>query len=167
LCVDKKLKLVGIVVDGDIRRGLINGVGLEDSISIVMNRKPYVISPNRSRSEAVQLMETLRVSHIPVVDDGGYLCGLHAIADSLVRELRENLFVIMAGGFGRRMGTLTSNTPKPMLEIADKPILERLIVRARNSGFINFAIAIHYLGDVIENYFGDGSRLGFNISYIR
>ena len=117
LCVDKELKFVGIVVDGDIRRGLINGVGLEDPISMVMNRKPYVIGPNKSRSEAVQLMETLRISHIPIVDDDGFLCGLHAIADSLVRELRENLFVIMAGGFGRRMGTLTSNTPKPMLEI--------------------------------------------------
>ena len=88
-------------------------------------------------------METLRISHIPVVDDGGFLCGLHAIRDSLVPEMRENIFIIMAGGFGRRMGTLTSNTPKPMLEIADKPILEHLIVRARNSGFITFAIAIH------------------------
>ena len=167
LCIDKDMKFVGLVVDGDIRRGLINGVGLDDPITMVMNRKPYVVSPNKSVSEVVQLMETLRISHIPMVDAVGCLCGLHTIGNSIARESRENLFVIMAGGFGRRMGTLTSNTPKPMLEIADKPILERLIVRARNSGFINFAIAIHYLGDVIENYFGDGSRLGVNISYIR
>jgi NDP-sugar pyrophosphorylase family protein len=95
------------------------------------------------------------------------LHGLHLYNETPKKELRENLFLIMAGGFGRRMGSLTSKTPKPMLEIAGKPILEHLIVRAKMSGFVNFAIAIHYLGDVIENYFGDGSKFGVNIRYLR
>jgi len=112
-------------------------------------------------------MQTLQVSHIPIIDNNYNLKGLHSFNEMPMKGIRENLFVVMAGGFGRRMGSLTSKTPKPMLEIAGKPIMEHLIVRAKNSGFVNFAIAIHYLGDVIENYFGDGSRFGVNIRYLR
>ena len=167
LCIDKEMKFVGLVVDGDIRRGLINGVGLDDPITMVMNRESYVIGPNKSRSEAVQLMETLRISHIPIVDDVGCLRGLHTIGDFLAREWRENLFVIMAGGFGRRMGSHVSHAPKPMLRVSGKPILEHLIISARDSGFTNFLIAVHYLGEVVEQYFGNGSSLGVQISYFK
>jgi len=167
LCIDKDMKFVGLVVDGDIRRGLINGVGLDDPIMMVANQKPYVVGPNKSRSEAIQLMETLRISHIPIVDDAGELCGLHAIGDPLVPELRENIFVIMAGGFGRRMGSRVTHAPKPMLLISGKPILEHLIIRARDSGFTQFVIAVHYLGEVVEQHFGNGSSLGVKISYLK
>jgi dTDP-glucose pyrophosphorylase len=167
LIVDSRFKFIGIVVDGDIRRGILNGVELEDSLTKIVNRKPITVSPDSSRADALAMMETFQVSHIPIVDHSSQLHGLHLYNETPKKELRENLFLIMAGGFGRRMGSLTSKTPKPMLEIAGKPILEHLIVRAKMSGFVNFAIAIHYLGDVIENYFGDGSKFGVNIRYLR
>ena len=167
LCVDKTMKFVGVVVDGDIRRGLINGAALDDSILSILNRKPHVIGPDKLRSEAVQLMKTLRISHIPVVDHGGFLCGLYTLRDSLLTETHENLFVIMAGGFGRRMGAQVTHAPKPMLHVSGKPILEHLIIRARDSGFFRFVIAVHYLGEVIEKHFGNGSKWGVQISYIK
>ena len=167
LLVDSGLKFIGIVVDGDIRRGILSGVELRDPVTAIINRNPITVSPESTRIEALAMMETLQVSHIPIIDNNFNLKGLHSFNEMPMVGTRENLFVVMAGGFGRRMGSLTSKTPKPMLEIAGKPIMEHLIVRAKNSGFVNFAIAIHYLGDVIENYFGDGSRFGVNISYLR
>jgi len=167
LLVDSGLKFIGIVVDGDIRRGILIGVELGDPVTAIINRNPITVSPESTRIEALAMMQTLQVSHIPIIDNNYNLKGLHSFNEMPMKGIRENLFVVMAGGFGRRMGSLTSKTPKPMLEIAGKPIMEHLIVRAKNSGFVNFAIAIHYLGDVIENYFGDGSRFGVNIRYLR
>ena len=167
LIVDSQLRFLGIVVDGDIRRGLLNGVKLTDHVTEIMNREPITVSNEFTRIDALAMMETSQVLHIPIVDSSNRLLGLHLLNEIPIRNSRENLFMIMAGGFGRRMGSLTSKTPKPMLEIAGKPILEHLIVRAKNSGFKNFVIAVHYLGDVIENYFGDGSKFGVNIEYLR
>lgn len=167
LIVDSDQKFVGIVVDGDIRRGMLRGVVLTDQISEIINRNPITVSLSIKRVEALKMMEDLKVLHLPIVDVSGQLCGLHLFNEQPTESTLENLFLIMAGGFGRRMGSLTSRTPKPMLEFAGKPILEHLIISARNVGFKNFAIAIHYLGEVIEDYFGDGSRLGINIKYLR
>ena len=167
LVTDSELKFVGVVVDGDIRRGLLQGITLIDKVSKIVNYDARVVSPGVSRSDALKLMEAWKVSHLPVVDNAGELCGLHSRLDTSLNLSRENLFVIMAGGFGRRMGMETKETPKPMLEVAGKPMLEHLIIRAKKSGFFNFAISIHYRGEVIEGYFGDGSRFGVRITYLR
>ena len=167
LVVDSNQKFVGIVVDGDIRRGMLRGVVLTDQISEIINRDPITVSVDVKHVDARKMMETLKILHLPIIDPLGQLRGLHLFNELPTEIAIENLFVIMAGGFGRRMGSLTSDTPKPMLEIAGKPILEHLILRARNVGFRNFAIAVHYLGKIIEDYFGDGSRYGVNIKYLQ
>ncbi len=88
--------------------------------------------------------------------------------DSVVQPARkENLMVVMAGGKGVRMLPYTESCPKPMLLVGGKPILQRILERAREDGFLNFAISIHYLGDVIESYFGDGTSFGVSITYLR
>ena len=167
LITDTEMVFVGIVVDGDIRRGMLQGVTLFDQVTKIINRNAKTILPGVSRSDAIKLMEAWNISHLPVVDDLGKLCGLHSILDASIHSNRTNLFVIMAGGFGRRMGMETSKTPKPMLEVAGKPMLEHLIIRAKKSGFVNFAISTHHQSEVIEEYFGDGSYLGVQISYLR
>lgn len=167
LVVDDQLRLVGVIVDGDIRRGILRGTTLNDNATEVMQRKPISVSPEVNQVDAHLKMQMMSVLHLPVVDGNGHLCGLHMFNEFVVQTAHNNLFVIMAGGFGRRMGTLTSRTPKPMLSIAGKPILEHVIIRARNSGFRKFVITIHYLGEVIENYFGDGSKFGVSIEYVR
>jgi NDP-sugar pyrophosphorylase family protein len=73
----------------------------------------------------------------------------------------------MAGGKGTRLLPKTSNTPKPMLQLGGKPILEHIIEGAKKEGFSEFVIAIHHLGNVIEEFFGDGQSLGVKITYIR
>jgi NDP-sugar pyrophosphorylase family protein len=73
----------------------------------------------------------------------------------------------MAGGKGTRLLPFTETTPKPMLLISGKPILEHNIIQARNQGFKNFILAINYLGNIIEEYFGDGSFLDVNIKYVK
>ena len=167
LVTDSELKFVGVVVDGDIRRGMLRGVTLVDKVAAIVNHDARVVSPGISRSDALKLMEAWNVSHLPVVDPAGKLCGLHSVMDALLSGNRTNIFLIMAGGFGTRMGAQTLKTPKPMLEVAGKPMLEHLVIRAKKSGFVNFAISVHHQGKVIEDYFGDGANLGIRITSLR
>jgi NDP-sugar pyrophosphorylase family protein len=78
-----------------------------------------------------------------------------------------NTVVLMVGGRGKRLRPLTETCPKPMLRIGGKPILETTIETLRDSGFRHFVLSINYLAEQIERYFGDGSRYGIRINYIR
>jgi NDP-sugar pyrophosphorylase family protein len=93
--------------------------------------------------------------------------GLHLWDEILTPSSRANTMVIMAGGRGRRLHAHTENCPKPMLEVGGKPMLEHIIERAKSDGFVNFALAIHYLGNMVEDYFAEGRRWGVNIEYLR
>lgn len=167
LIADSELKFVGVIADGDIRRGMVKGVNLTDCVTEIINKKSITVLPELTRSNILAIMEKLKVLQIPIVDKSGRLLGLHTFGETPNKETHENLFVIMAGGFGRRMGSLTSKTPKPMLKVFGKPILQHIIEAARDNGFCNFVIAVHYLGDTIENYFGNGRNFGVNIKYVR
>ena len=167
LITDSEMMFVGIVVDGDIRRGMLQGATLTDHSTKILIRNARTVLPGVLRSDALKLMESWNVSHLPVVDSAGKLCGLHSFMDTSFNAKRTNLFVVMAGGFGTRMGAETTKTPKPMIEIAGKPMLEHLLIRAMKNGFVNFAISVHHQGKVIEDYFGDGSLLGIRITYLR
>ena len=167
LIADSRMLFKGIVVDGDIRRAMLRGAVLKDNATKIINRNAKTILPGVSRFNALKLMESWNVSHLPVVDNAGKLCGLQLADDALFGGNRTNIFLIMAGGLGTRMGAETTKTPKPMLEVAGKPMLEHLIVQAKKSGFVNFAISVHHQGKVIEDYFGDGSLLGIRITYLR
>ena len=167
LIVNSDSDFVGLVVDGDIRRGILRGITVNDEVGKIVNRKPKTISPGISRSEALALMNDLKIAHLPIVDDLGRLCGLESSMDLSAKSSRENLFVIMAGGFGKRMGPITKQIPKPMLNVKGKPIMEHLILGARNFGFTKFAVSIHHKGEIIEEYFEDGSQLGVEIRYLR
>jgi len=72
----------------------------------------------------------------------------------------------MAGGFGKRLRPLTENCPKPMLKLGGKPVLEILLTKFIASGFKNFYISTHYLPEVIQDYFGDGSAWNVKITYV-
>lgn len=72
----------------------------------------------------------------------------------------------MAGGFGKRLLPKTKNCPKPLLPVNGKPLLEHIINQFKNEGFENIYISIHYLGQMIKDYFGDGSNFGINIRYL-
>jgi dTDP-glucose pyrophosphorylase len=159
--------LVGTVTDGDIRRGLLRGLDLNSPIDLIIERDPLVVPPQLGRELVLQLMKANKVHQLPIVDGSRVVLGLHLWDEIMVPGHRPNLMVIMAGGQGRRLRPHTENCPKPLLPVAGKPMLEHIIERARAEGFRHFVLAIHYLGKMIEDYFGDGSAWQIKIDYLR
>ncbi len=164
--VVEKEKLLGVVTDGDIRRGILAGFGLEEPASQVMNKTPLTADSNLNTQELQQLMYDRDILSLPLVDKNGKLVGLKTLNETLKVQKRENPVFIMAGGFGTRLRPLTDNCPKPMLKVGGKPMLETLINNFKNYGFYRFYISTHYLPEIIENYFGDGSSFGIEITYV-
>ena len=72
----------------------------------------------------------------------------------------------MAGGKGMRLRPLTKDIPKPMLKVGDKPILQILIEKFKESGFRDFTICVNYKSNIIKDHFGDGKNYGVEINYI-
>jgi len=166
LVINDNTELVGTISDGDIRRGLLRGLNLKSPAMEIVQRKPMVVENGASRLEVQILMSTSKIQQIPIVDDGGKIVSVH-FWDAPPEARRESTFVIMAGGLGTRLWPHTNSVPKGMLTIAGKPMLEHIISQAIGDGFRKFNIAIRHLGHIIENYFGNGSKFGVEIEYIR
>jgi dTDP-glucose pyrophosphorylase len=167
LVANRAGELQGTISDGDIRRGLLRGLTLNSSIADVIHRDALVVPPEMGREMVMQLMLANKVQQIPIVDERHHVVGLHLWEELTVPPERSNTMVIMAGGMGTRLRPHTENCPKPLLPVAGKPMLEHIIERAKLEGFSRFTLAIHYLGHMIEDYFGDGERLEVRIDYLR
>lgn len=167
LVVNGKGELEGTISDGDIRRGLLRGLTLTSPITGVVRRNPLVVPDGMSRELVLQLMSANKIQQIPVVDAQNRPVGLHLWDDITSPAERPNLMVIMAGGLGTRLRPHTECCPKPMLPVAGRAMLEHIIERAKLEGFGHFVLAIHYLGQMIEDHFGDGARLNVRIDYLK
>lgn len=167
LVVDEGQRLVGTVSDGDIRRGILKGCSLEERVQKVMNSTPTVVGQNEGREKILVLMRQKQIYQIPVVDGAGRLVGLEIIDTLLAPPRRDNLVVLMAGGLGSRLKQLTTDIPKPLLKVGDKPILETILLNFIEHGFRRFYVSVNYRAEMIETYFGDGSRWGVEIDYLR
>lgn len=165
LVVDQHLNLIGVVTDGDIRRGLLKSLSLSDSVELVMNKKPLTISVDTPRKDAVKLMQEKGILAIPIVSNS-LIVGLETLQKMGGQSRYNNPVFLMAGGFGTRLRPLTDNCPKPLLKVGDKPILEIVLNSFIKSGFVNFYISTHYMPEMIREYFGDGSKWQVNIEYI-
>lgn len=165
LVVDDKDVLLGVVTDGDIRRGLLNNLVLTEDVTQVMNTSPLTAEFGTPREELIKLMEDKSLLSIPLIRDGR-VAGLETLHGALRQPTYQNPVFIMAGGFGTRLQPLTNLCPKPMLKVGDKPILETVIRSFIKAGFVNFYISLHYMSEQIKQYFGDGTDLGINITYI-
>jgi dTDP-glucose pyrophosphorylase/predicted transcriptional regulator len=166
LVIDSNQKFKGTITDGDIRRGILKGLGIKQNLSDIVNKEALVVPPEISKDAVLHLMKANKLKHLPIVDSNGIIYGLHTFDNINEVVLRKNYFVVMAGGKGTRMRPFTENCPKPMLVLKDKPMLEHILLRAISDGFFNFIFCIHYLGEIILNYFGDGSKWGVNIQYL-
>ena len=168
LICDENNRLIGTITDGDIRRGLLKGVNLDSPIQSVLKSDAFVATPTISKEMAMNLMLANRIHQLPVVDESRCIIGL-MLWDQFdeLPAMRPNTMVIMAGGAGVRMRPHTQNCPKPLLPVAGKPMLEHIIERAKAEGFRHFILAIHYLGHMIEEYFGNGDRWQVRIEYLR
>ena len=167
LVVEGECRLAGVITDGDIRRGLIRGLNLESPLADVMKTKPLVVTREVGASLAKQIMVANRIYHLPVVDPEGSLLGIHLLDEPDQKLQHSEVFVVMAGGKGKRLWPHTQNCPKPMLPVNGKPMLQHILERAREDGFHRFMLAVNYLGKIIEDYFGNGSNFGVEIEYLR
>ena len=155
--VDENGVLLGVVSDGDVRRGLLRGKGLDIPVREIMNRDPKVAYRSTSRIEVQAIFDKFKVSLIPLIEDDGKLVDVLNESDVNSHGIYDNKIVIMAGGRGVRLLPLTEDRPKPLIEVGGKPILESIIDGVSMQGFKNFVISVGYKGKMMEDYFQDGS----------
>lgn len=166
LVVDEESHLLGTVTDGDVRRALINHSTMDIPVEKIMCPTPKKADVNWSKQRVLATMDQYHLLQLPIVDNQQRVIGLHTLHDMLSNRQHSNAVFLMAGGFGSRLHPLTQNCPKPLLKVGNKPILEIILERFIESGFNFFYISTHYMHDMIEEYFGDGSRWGVKIQYI-
>lgn len=165
LIVDAKKKLVASVTDGDIRRAILNDVNLEDPISSIMNTSPICIDES-SIADSADIMKAHKINHLPIVDEAKNIIGLQLLTEISEIEENDNLVLIMAGGLGKRLGALTLETPKPMLPVGGRPLLESTILNFKKQGFRNFLLSVNFKKEVIQGHFNSGQEFGVTINYL-
>ena len=166
LVTDDDGRLIGIVTDGDLRRAMLKGIGLEVATSTVMNTKPRVLPAGAPKEDIVAFMRRHVVHQVPLVNEDGLLVGLEVLDALLGAFNRPNWIVLMAGGLGSRLSPLTDDCPKPMLAVGGKPILENIIESFIEQGFRRFFISVNYKAEQIKNYFGNGEHWGITVDYL-
>lgn len=167
LLIDDDRRLVGVLTDGDVRRALLGGQNLEAPALAWATRAPVTVPSGTDRARVLRLMRARRVSQIPVLDQDANVVGLHTLEDVLRPQELATWAVVMAGGRGRRLHPITEHIPKPMAVVGGRPILERIVQMLAETGIRRVFLAVNYLGEVIEEHFGDGRRWGLSISYLR
>lgn len=161
-------RVLGTLTDGDVRRALLRGAALDrPGAGKAMRRKFTSVSPREGRPEVLDLMRARSIDQVPVLDAQGRLVGLHSLQELVGGAERPNWAVIMAGGKGVRLRPITENIPKPMIRVAGRPILERLVLHLTGSGIRRIFLSVNYLSHVIEDHFGDGNAFGCRIEYLR
>jgi dTDP-glucose pyrophosphorylase/predicted transcriptional regulator len=166
LVVNQDSQIIGTVTDGDCRRALLKRNSLEVIAQDIMQRDFVVVDESFTLDQIKILMRTNGVDQIPVVNPKNQVINLVTSRSFYRPEERDTAALILAGGKGRRLLPLTEAIPKPMLPIGDRPMLERLIGQLVDHGIKNIFISINYLGNIIQDYFGDGHKFGCRISYI-
>lgn len=163
LVVNDDDKLTGVLTDGDIRRGLLKNSTLLLKCSDVMNKRPKY-SKTDNEDVLRELIQKYNLP-IPIIDQNKKVTNL-CVMNYKKNIQRDNIIIIMAGGKGKRLLPLTATTPKPMLKIKNKPIIQRIIEGLKKSGFSNITISVNYKSDKLVDYFSDGTKFGVNISYL-
>jgi dTDP-glucose pyrophosphorylase len=167
LAVDSEFRLIGTISDGDVRKALVKGCPLDSPIDPHINRSCYYVLPTVPRAEVLDIMQARRFEQVPIVDVQGKVIGLHLLHDILGNISRPNWAVVMAGGKGMRLRPLTEKLPKPMIRVAGRPLLERIILHLVSFGIRRIFLSVNHLAPVIEDYFEDGSKYGTKIEYLR
>ena len=162
--VDENEKLVGSLTDGDVRRGLLKGYTVDSKVDEIIQPEPrYIKKGDYSIQKIIEYREKdFRI--IPVVNEEDIV--VNVINFKHLKSYLPVDAVIMAGGLGQRLRPLTLNTPKPLLKVGPKPIIEHNIDRLAIFGIDDFWISVKYLGEQIQNYFGNGEYKNISIEYI-
>lgn len=162
LVVDTNNKLIGLVTDGDIRRSLLKNKSLDIPVQEVMTKN---FKSCTDKNKALHLMKKMSIAHMPIVNEQNTLLDLAVFSEIVRSKTAPETAVVMAGGLGTRLYPLTKETPKPMLMVAHKPMLEWIIEGLKSHGVKNVILSIRD-HQVIKDHFGDGSKFGVNITYL-
>ncbi|QDU09745.1 nucleotidyltransferase family protein [Gimesia aquarii] len=170
--IDANRCLQGVVTDGDVRRALLAGLKLDESITTIMNRKPTKAESSMSQSSIIELLQQGELEALPLVDSKNCVVDVILLTDLTQRKDTEkadgfSCALIMAGGEGRRLLPLTENLPKPLVEVGGMPLIERQVRRVASAGVNKIFISVNYLAGMIESHLGDGSQYGVEIQYLR
>ena len=174
IIVDKVKTVLGTLTDGDIRRSILKGNSLDDTVKKIMNTSPKVWQSN-NEEELEELCIRLNLENIPIVDEAKKLVGLFSLLPSKNKDADANTVpnaknicaLILAGGEGKRMRPMTYEKPKPLINVRKKSLIERNIELIQSSGIKDIFISVNYMADKIEEEIGDGQERGLNISYLR
>ena len=161
LLVHNNNELFGVLTDGDIRRAIIAGSGLETPIGDWATREPVTAEPETSPEDLIRMMQVQRKLALPVVDSTRRLVGVEFLSNLIRPDIMDNYAVIMAGGYGKRMRSYTKRLPKPMLKVDAKPIIEVIVERLAQQGITNIVLLLHHMADVISDHFR-GRKFGGN-----
>jgi dTDP-glucose pyrophosphorylase len=163
--INNESNVCGSITDGDIRRALLRGVSINDSITLAMQKEFIFGLETFTDLQKKDLLEKNEISSFPVLDLNKKLIDIYAVDNE---ENHDDIFVVlMAGGMGMRLGKITEHIPKPMVEVAGKPMLEHILKKITEQGFSNFYISLNYKAEIIENYFSDGNKFNCKISYLK
>jgi len=162
--VDDEMRLIGSLTDGDVRRNLLKGRSLEEPVKEFMNSDFQFLNEKSFDLDDITHFRNHNISLVPVLDEQRRLIKIIDLTQK--KSILPLDAFIMAGGKGTRLLPLTENTPKPLLKVGGKPIIEYNIDRLRKYGIENLFISVNYLGEQIKDYFGDGSTKEMNIRYI-
>ncbi len=166
LVIDNRDKLLGTLTDGDIRRGLLKGLDLNSSIKTIVYKTPTVANITDTKEEILKLALSKKLHQVPIIDNDGKIVGIQEIEELIKPKEKTNKVILMVGGLGTRLRPLTENTPKPMLKVGNKPILQTIVEKFAEYGYINIVMCVNYKSHIIQDYFGDGREFGVTIEYI-
>jgi dTDP-glucose pyrophosphorylase len=162
--IDEKNKLKGSLTDGDVRRGIINGLSLNDEVSKFIQSNPKSIKRGNYNIHEIIELRNAGYKIIPVIDQNEKV--VKAVNFRYLKSYLPIDVVIMAGGRGERLKPFTDSIPKPLLPIGGKSIIMHNIDRLLSFGIDDFWISIRYLGEQIKDKIGDGKNVNVKINYI-
>ena len=162
--IDENDKMVGSLSDGDIRRGLLNGLEISHAIESFMNKQFKFLHEGDNNVDLIKTYRKDNVHLIPLLDENFQLLQILDLKNT--KTILPVAALIVAGGRGERLRPFTDLIPKPMLKVGDKPILEHNIDRLITYGISEFYISVKYLKEQIIDYFGDGVTKNVCIHYI-
>ena len=166
LVVDDNDKLLGTLTDGDIRRGILRGLDLDSSIETIVFKEPAIAKISSTKEEILKIALSKKLHQIPIVDDNGIVLDLKEIEELVEPKIKTSRVILMVGGLGTRLRPLTQDTPKPMLKVGNKPILQTIVEKFAEYGFVNITMCVNFNASIIRDYFGDGKEFGVNIDYV-
>ena len=173
LLVDGDLRLLAVITDGDVRRGLLAGFTLNSLASELLVIKANMPNPQAVTApfdcdpiELLRIMQERHIRQIPLVDESGRVTNIVTLNELLPTQPQELRAVIMAGGFGTRLRPLTDHMPKSMLPVAGRPVMEWIVEKLRRAGIRQMKVTTHFMPEKIMDHFGDGQSFGVEMEYV-